>query len=111
MNDLFLSPKEFLEKSQKSEAYIIDIRTPEEYKKYGVLPWVKYFYNMYESDFQKNILSLDTSKTYLIYCWHGVRSLQVLQFMKSLWFISVFHLDWGIDRWEKEWFEVVKETL
>jgi rhodanese-related sulfurtransferase len=39
--------------------------------------------DIYNPNVAEQILALDKSKKYLIYCWHGNRSLTVMNFMKG----------------------------
>jgi rhodanese-related sulfurtransferase len=59
--------------------------------------------------FEYQIDNLDKEANYLIYCWHGNRTKQVIDIMRSKSFISVKDL-WGwIDAWIRAWEEVVSK--
>ena len=46
--------------------------------------------------------SIDPSLSYSIYCHHGMRSMQVANFLLSKGFQSLFNLRGGIDAWSRE---------
>ena len=44
---------------------------------------------------------LDTSKNYVVYCHHGIRSATALQLLRDRGFASARHLEGGIDAWAR----------
>lgn len=106
-----ISAELFKQEMQNPDAIVIDVRTPEEYEKYGVLPNVDYYMNMYDNDFYDNLWELDKNKKYLIYCWHANRTALLLQYMESVDFKYVKDLAWGIDWWVKWWFELIEKKV
>lgn len=101
-----LSPSEFTSEVSEENSILIDIRTPEEYVQFWVLPNVDLFMNMHDSDFAEKLWRLDKKTHYLIYCWHASRTKHVMEYMKNIWFEYVKDLDGWIDKWCKEWFEI-----
>jgi rhodanese-related sulfurtransferase len=45
---------------------------------------------------------LDPAQPVVVYCHHGVRSLQVVAFLEQQGFESVYNLAGGIDAWSRE---------
>jgi len=84
---------------KEKQIVILDIRTPSEFKS-GHLSHAKNI-DFYESDFQKNLESLDKKKTYLVHCASGGRSAKARDLMKNLGFLQIYHLDGGIKGWIK----------
>jgi rhodanese-related sulfurtransferase len=95
-----LSVKEFSEKikSDKS-AVILDVRTPQEYEQGHIQNSL--LIDIYHSSFQKNILELDKTKNYYIYCRSGSRSYHAGNFMLQMGFENVSHLEEGIISWDE----------
>jgi len=54
------------------------------------------------SSITEKFSDLDPSLSYSIYCHHGMRSMQVANFLLSKGFQSLFNLRGGIDAWSKE---------
>jgi rhodanese-related sulfurtransferase len=46
--------------------------------------------------------SLNKEDKIIIYCHHGVRSLQVCYYLEKLGFNNIINLDGGIDAWSKD---------
>lgn len=90
----------FKEKLSQRNTILIDVRTWEEQEKYWVISEKQLHINASKEPALEEILKLDKNKTYLIYCWHWVRSRQVLEYIKNLWFEEVYDLEGGIDRWK-----------
>jgi len=80
---------------------LIDLRTKPELQETGIIPWAIHM-DCYAHNFQHDLVVLDTSKHYLIYCRSGNRSLQVLNMMDMLWFENVWELEVGIMGWMKQ---------
>ena len=76
---------------------IIDVRTPAEF-------WQGHIDNAINIDFKSNLFineisKLDKSKTYLIYCRSGNRSLKAATIMDSLGFKKIIDLEGGFLKW------------
>jgi len=78
---------------------VLDIRTPKEYAAGHIAGATNIDFNA--SDFEKRLVQLDKSKTYLVHCASGGRSTKSLAQFKKLQFQSVVHLDGGIKAWQK----------
>ena len=86
---------------KKKNTYVLDVRTPEEYKSGFIGNAVNY--NVMDSvAFVKAILSLDKNKKYLLYCKSGRRSGKALVMMKNMGFRKVHHLNGGVSEWKGE---------
>ena len=86
---------------KKKNTYVLDVRTPEEYKSGFIGKAVNY--NVMDSvAFVNTISSLDKNKKYLLYCKSGRRSGKALIMMKNFGFRKVHHLKGGITEWKRE---------
>ena len=83
-------PKELLGKYEG----IVDVRTKEEFEEGHIEGAVNY--DIYSPGFAGNITELDKSKSYLVYCTSGSRSLQAVMFMRKNGFTKVENLGGGI---------------
>jgi len=54
------------------------------------------------SSFARDFVKLEPTKTYYFFCHHGVRSLQVVRFLKQEGFSSVKSVSGGIESWSRE---------
>ncbi len=88
---------EFLNKINSKEYITIDIRTLQEVQMYWDIPWTDMRLDFYQPSFPQEIIKLDKTKKYLIYCWHWNRTHYLKEFMKNHWFIEVLDLYWWID--------------
>jgi len=96
-----LNPTKFKEKISTSDATLIDVRTPEEHM-INPLP-NSLNINYLGAGFWEQIEALDPTKTYLVYCRTGRRSLRACTLMKNGGFDNkkVYNLDGGIAAWEE----------
>lgn len=86
---------------KKKNTYVVDVRTPEEYKSGFISNAVNY--NVMDSvAFINTITSLDKNKKYLLYCKSGRRSGKALVMMKNMGFNKVHHLKEGVTEWKGE---------
>ena len=86
---------------EKKNTYVLDVRTPEEYKSGFIVNAVNY--NVMDSvAFVNTISSLDKNKKYLLYCKSGRRSGKALVMMKNMGFRKVHHLKGGVTEWKGE---------
>lgn len=93
-----LPPVKFDEKiKEKSDASIIDVRTPEEFAKGHLVNAKNIDWN--GNDFEKQISLLDKTKPVFVYCLSGGRSSSAVSKMLSLGFKEVYELDGGIMKW------------
>lgn len=79
----------------KSEAMLIDLRTPPEFDD-GYIPGA-ILINYLESDIDHQLGLLDKSRTYFIYCQQGARSTKCLDKMAALGFTKTYNLLGGYE--------------
>jgi len=100
-NPINLSAFDFQKRiSSDEKAVIIDVRTPQEFNEGHIQNSV--LIDIYNPNFQINILALDKTKNYYIYCRSGKRSFHAGVFMLSEGFTSVQHLEEGIISWSEK---------
>lgn len=79
---------------------LLDVRTPEEYAA-GHLPNAV-LYDFNAGAFQRVLPTLDSNKTYLLYCRSAKRSDKAASLMKAAGFKQVLQLKNGIQGWKGE---------
>ncbi len=79
------------------DVVILDVRTPREVAQGAIEGAVNI--NLYEPDFDQKIEKLDKSKTYLVYCRSGHRSVTASNKMLSKGFTKVYNLLGGYNAW------------
>lgn len=77
---------------------IIDVRTKEEFEESHIEDAINI--DIYSPSFEGAITDLDKTKSYLIYCTSGGRSLQATMFMRKNGFANVENLGGGISSLE-----------
>jgi len=90
----------------QKQVVVLDVRTPKEFAGGHIAGATNI--NFRSPDFAKAITGLDTNKAYLVHCAVGGRSTQSLPTFEKLEFKSVYHLDGGIQAWEKAGLPVTK---
>lgn len=95
-----ITPQLFAEKLKEQNIILLDVRTPGEWKK-GYIDGATHL-DIFRDDFEAQINKLDKSKTYLVYCAMGGRSLEAAEMMEKKGFVKVYDLDGGITRWKSE---------
>lgn len=89
---------EFKNKMNAANVVILDVRTTQEVAE-GVIG-SPLFINFSETDFKEQLIALDKTKTYLVYCKSGGRSGQTKSFMDANGFGEVYDLQGGITAWK-----------
>ena len=84
-------------KSEK-KAVVIDVRTPAEWQQ-GVIEGADLFIDYNSPTFKSQIAKLDKSKTYIVYCRSGGRSVGASQVMIDNGFKNVINMQGGISSW------------
>ena len=97
-----ISLESFKEELESWETILIDVRKKEEQEKYWVVSDNQLHIIYWEDNFEEEILKLDKTKKYLIYCWHGVRSTAARDLMQENGFSWAKDLEGGIDTWNKD---------
>ena len=91
---------EFDKLSEKSEQVTIDVRTPEEIAEGKVEGAVEL--DFYSATFYNELMAMDKSKPYLIYCRSGGRSSETADSMAKAGFEHVYNLEGGYTAWSEE---------
>jgi rhodanese-related sulfurtransferase len=86
------------EMAKDSNTIIIDVRTPGEVAE-GYIPGAKLFMDYNGGKFDAAYKTLDTSKTYIVYCRSGMRSSNASNQMIQSGFKKVYNLSGGINNW------------
>lgn len=95
-----LSTAEFQQKLESvKHAQVVDVRTPDEFKKNHLKGAMNL--NVNGTEFQNQVAALDKSKTVLVYCWSGARSARAADYMRSVG-LTVFEMKDGMMRWLAE---------
>jgi rhodanese-related sulfurtransferase len=92
-----LQPEDFKSRVQHG-ATLIDVRTVEEYAGGHITGSLNMDIN--NPGFKDNVLMLDRSKEYALYCASGVRSGKAADIMRQAGFKSVYTLTGGIKTWK-----------
>jgi len=96
--------KELIEK--KTEITIIDVRTPIEFKMGTIENSINL--DAYSPSIMNKLNELNKNNKYLIYCRTGARSSMIINAMKQMGFIKIYHIQNGILEWERNGFKTVK---
>ena len=98
---------ELIKKNSGNPNFVImDVRTPEEYREGYIENSVNI--NYLGKTFRNEVLKLDRTKIYLLYCRSGRRSKEVQDIMKGLGFKEVYNMPGGILQWQAEGLKVKK---
>ena len=103
-----LNPTQFEKGINGTNALLIDVRTPEEFKEKHISGAKNV--NINDPDFEKHMLELDKSRPAYIYCLAGGRSKKAADFAAANGFKQVYNLEFGINSWMGENKEVVSGT-
>ena len=103
-----INVKDFKKEMEDDEVILLDVRTSWELVEYGKLRENQILIDINEDNFVSEISKLDKTKKYLIYCWHGNRSVIARDYMKWQWFTYAKDLAWWIDTWIYEGESVLK---
>jgi rhodanese-related sulfurtransferase len=102
-----INVEEFQKLIQKSDAQLIDVRTPGEYKN-GHIKNAQLI-NYMSDDFKaKAFKGLDKTKPVLVYCASGGRSAKSAKIYKEAGFKKVYNLVGGFRAWEAKKLETEK---
>ena len=94
-----LSVDEFARMAADKQNVILDVRTPGEFSAGHIPGAVNLDYNA--PDFQAKAAALDKSKTYLVHCAVGGRSVRACETMSRLDFPHLYNLPGGFKAWAK----------
>lgn len=94
-----LSPKEWEDLCVQTEgSVLLDVRTQEEFDEKH-LPGATLLDIRQPANFMEAAQTMDTSKTYFIYCRSGARSAQACQLFDQLGVEATYNLEGGILAW------------
>ena len=94
-----LSVDEFAQMAADRSTVILDVRTPQEFAA-GHLAGAQNL-NVGGSDFSEKAAALDKSRTYLVHCASGVRSVLACEKLGKLGFARLYNLPGGFRAWVK----------
>ncbi len=94
-----LSVDEFARMAADKQNVILDVRTPGEFAAGHIPGAVNLDYNA--PDFQAKAAALDKSKTYLVHCAVGGRSVRACEKLSRLDFPNLYNLPGGFKAWAK----------
>lgn len=99
---LEMSPQEAqAQLAQKGRAIVIDVREPEEFATAKLPDSCLIPMGTIPSELQK-LDDLAENQTLLVLCHHGVRSLQVVAWLREKGIEECYSVAGGIDRWSRE---------
>jgi rhodanese-related sulfurtransferase len=90
----------------EKKVIVLDLRTPKEFNSGHIAGATNI--DFLGPDFEERVKALDKTKPYLIHCAVGGRSSHSLPTFKRQQFQSIYHLDGGIQAWEKAGLPVQK---
>jgi thioredoxin 1 len=93
-----LSVDEFEAKlNQTPERQLVDVRTPEEFRKNHVKG--AFNININGDEFENQVAALDKTKPVLVYCLSGGRSAKAAAYMRKQGFKEVYEMEGGMMQW------------
>ncbi len=98
---LELTPQEASRRMKGDEAVLIDVREPEEYAVARIDEARLIPMQSVPAELQK-LEALADESTLLVVCHHGVRSLQVVSWLRGQGIENCYSVAGGIDRWSQE---------
>ncbi|HVM75856.1 MAG TPA: rhodanese-like domain-containing protein [Candidatus Saccharimonadales bacterium] len=99
MKDLQITPKEVKERLDRGEKLLlVDVREPQEYE----LCRIEGATLIPMGTIPANLQALDVDEDVICYCHHGMRSLDVANWLRSKGVSGAKSMAGGIDRWSTE---------
>lgn len=96
-----LDSKQLQSKLTEKNVVVLDVRTKEEVSE-GHIKGATLFIDVNGGEFEAKINQLDKTKTYLVYCRSGKRSMMASSILIDKGFSKVFNLDGGISGYTGE---------
>ena len=96
-----INAEEMLSMISDTGIVIIDVRTPGEWSS-GYISGTDKFIDINSEDFENQILNLDKTKSYIVYCRSGNRSSKACEIMNKKGFTDIYNLSGGINKWTGE---------
>jgi rhodanese-related sulfurtransferase len=108
VNEKAISVIEFKAIVDAQECIIVDVRTPDEFMAGHIVGAASI--DIYSEEFEHRFRFMDTAQCMALYCKGGSRSDQALHILETeLGFTNLVHLQGGINAWENEGYELVKD--
>lgn len=92
-----ISPQQFIalqNQLSKNDVILLDVRTVQEYLQNHLTDAINI--DIKQADFTEEIMELDATKNYIVYCQVGIRSANACCLMNSLGFNKLFNLKGGL---------------
>jgi rhodanese-related sulfurtransferase len=95
-----LSPEKLEKVLAAGNVQLVDVRTPEEFKK-GHIPNSILVDWKNKKEFESKAKSLDPAKPVYLYCAAGARSHAAAEYLREQGFKQVYELDGGFNKWKE----------
>lgn len=92
-----LDKETFAAQMTKNGAVIVDVRMPQEFEQGALEKAVNI--DFFAPSFKTDLLDLDRSKKYYLYCKNETRSYKAMEFMQKNDFKQVYILKGGFEKW------------
>jgi rhodanese-related sulfurtransferase len=94
--NLEINPQELRQRQERNEElFLLDVREPWERQ----TAWIEPSRHIPMADIPSSLCDLDPEKHIVVYCHHGVRSLNVTDWLRKQGYEKVQSMSGGIDRW------------
>jgi rhodanese-related sulfurtransferase len=103
-----VSAADFKKAVDEKKGVVIDLRTTDEITAKGKIKGATQI-DFLSKDAEQQLLKLDKSKTYLVYCAGGGRSGDAAELMSKNGFKEVINLSKGFSDWQKSGYEIEKK--
>lgn len=84
---------------QNQGVVVLDVRTPEEFASSHLARATNL--NYFDPHFQDKLAKMDKTRLYLVHCASGGRSAKAREILKKLNFQHIYHLEGGMQAWQK----------
>ncbi len=84
---------------QNHRVIVLDVRTPEEFTASHLSGATNL--NYFDPHFQDKLAKMDKTQLYLVHCASGSRSAKAREILKKLNVQHIYHLEGGIQAWQK----------
>ncbi len=100
-NSIILEVADYKEVVVGKDVQLVDVRTPQEYKKGFIDDAINIDY-MNPKSFNEEFMKLDKNKPLYIYCRSGNRSQKSVPLLKEFGFTKIYDLKDGYNAWSKQ---------
>lgn len=101
-----VEPSKFEELTKQPDVVILDVRSAFEFGGDKIAGAQNLSFT--SKDFKSQVEKFDKSKTYLVYCASGSRSVGAVSTMQAIGFKNIYNLKGGIEHWKSEGKPVVR---